>query len=318
MLVPIVERMFAWFGVISASVLLLRFGRFVYFYFIQGPAVHSYRHGNEPWAFITGASAGIGGALGQEITKYGFNVILLGHKHEELEQQASTIKAASPNSQTKIVVADATKASFSEIKAILEASNILQLNISVLINNVGGLGDIFTEYFKPFHRFTPQELDCVLAINNRFMVYLTSIMLPTLGRSPRSLIINIGSIAEIGVPYQTMYSGTKGFIASFSKALDWELKAEGLNIDVTDILPGEVRSQGHRMEINWRRPGVEKFARAVLCKVGPGRGRHFIPYTPHRLLLWIFENLPTNTMRRAALTDDMRKMRDFYDGKKGS
>ena len=224
MLVPIVERMFAWFGVISVSVLLLRFGRFVYFYFIQGPALHSYRHGNEPWAFITGASAGIGGALGQEITKYGFNVILLGHKREELEQQASTIKAASPNSQTKIVVADATKASFSEIKAILEASNILQLNVSVLINNVGGLGDIFTEYFKPFHRFTPQELDSVLAINNRFMVYLTSIMLPTLVRSPRSLIINIGPIAEIGVPYQTMYSGTKGFIASFSKALDWELK----------------------------------------------------------------------------------------------
>jgi short-subunit dehydrogenase len=318
MLVAIVERVFAWFGVISVSVLLLRFSRFVYFYFMQSSAVLRYRHGNEPWALITGASAGIGGSLAQEITRYGFNVILLGHKREELEQHASAIKTASPNSQTKIVVVDATKASFSEVKAILDASNILQLNISVLINNVGGLGDIFTEYFKPFHKYTPQELDSVLAINNRFMVYLTSIMFPTLARSPRSLIINIGSMAEIGIPYQTLYSGTKGFIASFSKALDWEMKAEGFNIDVTDILPGEVRTQGNRMQLSWKRPSSEKFARAVLCKVGPGRGRHFIPYTPHRFLLWILEILPENTLRRAALIDDMKKMKDFYDGKKGS
>lgn len=318
MLVPIVERVFVWFGVIWVSVLLLRFSRFMYFYFVQSHAMHSYRHGNESWALITGASAGIGGALAREITKYGFNVILLGHNREELEQHASAIKTASPNSQTKIVVADASKASFSEVKAILEASNILQLNISVLINNVGGLGDIFTEYFKPFHKYTPQELDSVLAINNRFMVYLTSIVLPTLRRSPHSLIINIGSMAEIGVPYQSLYSGTKGFIASFSKALDWEMKAEGFNIDVIDIVPGEVRTQGNKMKLSWRRPISEKFARAVLCKVGPGRGRHLIPYMPHRLLLWILEILPENTLRRAALIDDMRKMKDHYDGKKGS
>jgi 17beta-estradiol 17-dehydrogenase / very-long-chain 3-oxoacyl-CoA reductase len=317
MLVPIVERVFAGFGVILVSVLLLRFSRFVYFYFVQGPAIQSYHHGEEPWALITGASAGIGGALAQEITKYGFNVILLGHKREELEQHASTIKAASPNSQTKIVVADACKASFSEVKEALEAGNILQLNISVLINNVGGLGDVFTEIFKPFHRYTLQELDSVLAINNRFMVYLTSIMLPVLGRSPRSLIINIGSMAESGTPYQTLYSGTKSFVAGFSKALDWELKAEGFNIDVTDIVPGEVRTQGHKPQLRWQIPTSEKFARAVLSKVGPGRGRHFIPYWPHRLLLWMTQNSPESIFRKA-LIEHMNKMRDRVDGKKGS
>lgn len=298
--------------------LLLKFSRFVYFHYIQGPAVYSYRHGSEPWAFITGASAGIGGSLAQEITKYGFNVILLGHKREELEQQASTIKAASPNSQTKIVIADATKISFTELKAILEASNILKLDISVLINNVGGLGDIFTEYFKPFHKYTPQELDSVLAINNRFMVYLTSIMLPTLSCSPRSLIINTGSLAEIGIPYQTLYSGTKGFIISFSKALDWELKAEGFNIDVTDIAPGEVQSQGNKMKQSWKRPLSNEFARDALRKVGPGRGRHIIPYVPHRLFHWVLEILPENTLRRSALTEGLKEMREFFDGKKGS
>jgi len=317
MLVPIVERVFAGFGVTLVSVFLLRFSHFVYFYFVQGPAIQRYHHGEEPWALITGASAGIGAALAQEITKYGFNVILLGHKREELEQHASAIKATSPNTQTRIVVADASKASFSEVKAALEASNVLQLNISVLINNVGGLGDIFTESFKPFHKYTPQELDSVLAINNRFMVYLTSIMLPVLGRSPRSLIINIGSMAESGTPYQTLYSGTKCFIAGFSKALDWELKAEGFNIDVTDIVSGEVRTQGHKAQLRWQIPTSEKFARAVLNKVGPGRGRHFIPYWPHRLLLWMLENLPENTVRQAVI-ENMNKMRDHFDGKKTS
>ena len=238
-------------------------------------------------------------------------------RREELEQHASTITAASPNSQTKIVVVDATKASFSEVKAALEASNILQLNISVLINNVGGLGDIFTVLYKPFHEYTPQELDSVLAINNRFMVYLTSIMIPVLGRSPRSLIINIGSIAESGIPYRTLYSGVKAFVAGFSKALDWELKAEGFNIDVIDIVPGEVRTQWHTAQLSWQIPTSEKFARAVLCKIGPGRGRRFIPYWPHRLLFWVMEISPENILRQP-VTECMNKLRDRFDGKKGS
>jgi short-subunit dehydrogenase len=302
----------ACFGFLSISVLLYQF------YFIQGPALNSYRREKESWAVVTGASAGIGFALSKEIAKYGFNVVLIGHKEGELKDAAYGIQHSSPNAKTEVIVLDATTASFRDIDRQLTLSNVRDRNVSVLINNVGGLGDVFKEHFKPFHAYTPDELDSVLAINNRFMVYLTSLMIPVLSRDgKRSLIINIGSMAENGTPYQVLYSGTKGFINSFSKALDWELKAEGYNIDVVDVSPGEVRTQGHRAELSWRRPTTEVFAEAVLRRIGPGRGRHVIPYAAHRLLLFILELLPESVQQRATV-EDMWKMREKFDGKKGS
>lgn len=320
-----VENILTFCGFVSISMLLYQFISFLNFYFIQGPALNSYRHGKESWAVVTGASAGIGFALSKEIAKYGFNVVLIGHKPDELKDAASEIRQASPNIKTKIIVLDATNASFQNIKEALETSEgvpssggVLGFNISILINNVGGLGAIFTEHFKPFHAYTPAELDSVLALNNRFMVYLTSIMMPVLSRdSKRSLIINIGSMAEQGTPYQVLYSGTKGFINGFSKALDWELKAEGYNIDVVDIAPGEVRSQGHKPELGWTIPTAERFAESVLRRVGPGRGRHIIPYAAHRLLCCVLQVLPESVQQKVTV-EGMWKMREQFDGKKVS
>lgn len=118
----------------------------------------------------------------------------------------STDRASLSNSQTKIIVLDATKASFTDIEKALESTKIKELNVTVLINNVGGLGAIFTKHFKTFAEYMPAEIDSVFAINNHFMTYLTSLMMPILSSSGgRTLIINLGSLAEAGTPYQTLY-----------------------------------------------------------------------------------------------------------------
>lgn len=206
---------------------------------------------------------------------------------------------------------------YKDIKAALESYNISALDVTVLINNVGGLGDIFTDRFKPFHTYTSLELDSVMAINNRFMVYLTRLMIPVLSCSGKpSVIINIGSLAESGVVYQVLYSGCKGFIHSFSKALDWELKTEGYNIDVVDVVPGEVQTSGLAIAESWRRPNAALFARHVLKRIGPGRGRWVIPYPAHRILLCVLMLIPESVQRKA-LVENMVKMRDEVEGKKG-
>lgn len=56
----VVEHILACFGFLVISVLLYQFSSFVHFFFIQGPALNSYRREKESWAVITGASAGIG------------------------------------------------------------------------------------------------------------------------------------------------------------------------------------------------------------------------------------------------------------------
>lgn len=55
----ITEHILAFFGLILILALLYQLSSFVYFYFIQGPAIQRYRHGKESWAMVTGASAGI-------------------------------------------------------------------------------------------------------------------------------------------------------------------------------------------------------------------------------------------------------------------
>lgn len=127
-----------------------------------------------------------------------------------------------------------------------------------------------SKHFRTFAEYTPAEIDSVFAINNRFMAYLTSLMMLILSSSVgRTLIINLGSLAEEGTPCQTLYSGAKGFV---SEALDWGLKAEGYEIDVVDIMPGEVRSQSYRPEFGWAISPADVFAESVLRRVGPGRG----------------------------------------------
>lgn len=310
-----VERLLAVFGLLSISILLISLSTFLHFYFIQGYALKSYHHGKDPWAVVTGASAGIGFALSLEITKYGFNVVLVGHNEDNLRKAAAQIERSSPGTKLKIIVLDATKDFSRDIQNALISANVNDLNVTVLINNVGGLGAVFTKHFKPFPADTFDELDSVLYINNRFMVHLTNLMIPILSSTGgRTLVINIGSLAERGTPYQTLYAGTKGFINSFSKALDWELKAEKYDIDVVDVVPGEVRSKTHTPKLGWAIPSADVFAKHALRTVGPGRGRHVVPYVGHRVQEWLLDSMP-EWMQQRALADTMLKMRNKYDGK---
>lgn len=67
--------------------------------------------------------------------------MLIGHKPDELGQAAAQTEQASPTFKTKIIVLDATKASFTGTEKALESTKIKELNVTVPIN-VGGLGAI--------------------------------------------------------------------------------------------------------------------------------------------------------------------------------
>ena len=84
------------------------------------------------WALVTGASAGIGFGFAQELAARGFNVVILGHKPDELAAAQATINAESPAVEVQILELNVVTATAVEIETALES--ISQLRLTILVN----------------------------------------------------------------------------------------------------------------------------------------------------------------------------------------
>lgn len=91
-----------------------------------------------------------------------------------------------------------------------------------------------------------------MRLNMGSLVKLTHLTIPLLRQHPgKSYILNVASTAAYqAVPYLGVYSATKSFVLSFTRALRQEMK--GSNVSVTCLSPGTVET--HFME----RAGMEK------------------------------------------------------------
>lgn len=287
----LLDRFLSCVGLFFIAAILCHTILFVAFY-ARSSDLQQYRHGgDETWAIVTGGGGGIGFGYSQELCRQGFGVVLVGHLKSELEQAERKILQETPSAKIRHVILDASKADYTQIEN--SVSEISKLHVTILINNVGGHGYVFTEAMKDFPHYTPEEIDSVLNMNTRFMVYLTRILLPTLTRTNKpSLIINMSSAARFGMPYNALYSATKAFIAIFTKALARELRAEGYkNLKVTAVIPTDVRSQVHTIPLSWSVPTSAEYAQVVLGKVG-GASDIVIPYWRQAILVLTGEVTP--------------------------
>jgi 17beta-estradiol 17-dehydrogenase / very-long-chain 3-oxoacyl-CoA reductase len=223
----------------------------------------------------------------------------------------AALKLQPPQAEIRIVVVEAISSSLSVIETALIA--VRDLNIRILINNVGGL-PVMSSYFKTLAQYAPQEIDDTVYLNNRFMARITRLLLLDLSRNGPSLITNISSGGQIGLPYQVMYSATKGFVSSFSVALSTEAVAEGLQIEAIAIVPGHVRSRVNKMSLSWSTPSSQTFARAALRMAGCGQ--LVVPgYWRHALQILLLQSLPT-WIRQQALVSELEKSKAFNEKEK--
>ena len=74
------------------------------------------------------------------------------------------------------------------------------------------------------------------------------------------------------MPYISVYSGTKGFVDSFTRALEAEMKAEGSGVEVLGLRVGQVRSAGlDYVKSGLFVPESRTMAAAGLDRVGCGQ-----------------------------------------------
>ena len=146
----------------------------------------------------------------------GFNILLLGHKPDELEEARGILCNDRSVLLVHIVPLDATQASTAALDKWIGL--ISKLPITILVNNVGGIPDR-PPPLRTLDEHTEEGIDSTINLNARFMAQLTRRMIPILARNGPSLMINISSAGQLGMPGLAAYSGAKGLVASLSKAV---------------------------------------------------------------------------------------------------
>ena len=169
-------------------------------------------------AVITGASSGMGKRFAQRVNEFGtFDEIWLIARHgERLEALRETMPFPA-----RVLALDLTdRTSFGVYEAALAEEPV---EIGLLVN-ASGFGKFAAVADTPLQvNLNMTDLNC------QAVVALCQLSIPYLGRGGQ--IINIASVAAFQpIPYINVYGATKAFVLSFSRALNRELRRQGVGV----------------------------------------------------------------------------------------
>lgn len=183
------------------------------------------------YTLVTGASKGIGKAIAIEAASRGMNVLLVARSKELLDNLAKELSIK--NVSVKTYVADL----FEEDAPakIFQYAKENSLNINMLANNAG-MG-----YYGNFDECDLKKHMDVMHLNMDACVRMAYAFLKNSDPSQTRYILNtVSTGAYQPVPAMAIYSASKAFMLSFSRALREELKKK--NVHVTALCPGGTES----------------------------------------------------------------------------
>lgn len=180
---------------------------------------------------ITGAGRGIGLEVAKLMAECGARIIA----HSGRSGTAKNLSGISDS---------VFEADFSDTKSVKEFVEFVQaqsLLIDVLINNAGTMLGRF-----PAEKLTNDQYQQLINLNQTSVVQITSGLIPHLRRSQSASIINTVSISATtgGSPGSSIYSASKAFVSTYTKALARELAPD--NIRANAVSPGTISTDFHK------------------------------------------------------------------------
>jgi len=190
------------------------------------------------FTLITGASQGIGQEIAKQFAALKKNLILVARSKEKLDELAKALRQEF-SIEVQIITCDLSLAN----SANDLVDQVGHLDVENLVNNAGiGFGGAFVSQ-------SPKEIEEMLNLNIMTVVSLTRLLMPKL-ISNQGSIINISSTAAFQpIPFMAAYAASKSFVLSWSEALSYELKKEG--VSVLAVCPGWTKTgfiQNAKME----------------------------------------------------------------------
>jgi len=175
---------------------------------------------SERVALVTGASGGIGAAVARSLAEQGVRLGLASRSGGDLGIDGS-------------IAAPCDVRDPAAVGAFVEqiVARFGRLDIVIANAGVGAYG--------PFLELDPGSLEEMLDTNVKGTIYTIRAALPHLLESDRADIVTVASEAgRRGLPFEAVYSASKFAQVGFTRALDHELRPQGVRC--TNVCPGGV------------------------------------------------------------------------------
>jgi 2-hydroxycyclohexanecarboxyl-CoA dehydrogenase len=178
-------------------------------------------------AIVTGAGSGIGRATALGLARDGANVVLGDLSLERAQAVADEISAIGGTArpvEVDVANADRVRAMVAETMANLG-------QIDILVSNAGW------DKVMPFVATDEGLWDRVIAVNYRGHVACAHATVPHMIEAGSGKVVFVASDAgRVGSSGEAVYSGAKGAVIAFSKALARETARQGINVNC--VAPG--------------------------------------------------------------------------------
>jgi len=175
-------------------------------------------------ALVTGASSGMGVLYAECLAKAGCNLLIVSNQEKELNEVATNIREKSGGKVT---------ARFQNLAEENAAQNLYDfcesqgLSIDILINNAGMF------YFEEMTPENDAKTETMLRLHVFTMTKMCRLFGDAMKKRRFGYILNVSSLAGVTpFPGITMYSATKAYIMTFTKALHFEMKYYGVGATV--------------------------------------------------------------------------------------
>ena len=245
-------------------------------------------------ALVTGASSGIGKDIAKELSKRGYDLILVARNQEKLEELKSKL-----NTKVEIIPMD-----------ISIKENCIKLHdmvgyVDILVNNAG---------FGVFGKFTNTDLDREIQLiqtNITAVHILTKLFLKDMVSKNSGYILNVASIAgHLPGPLMATYYASKHYVYTLSTSINEELKKDKLNVRVGTLNPGPVRTNFNNVanvKFHMREANSYNVANFAIKKLLKGRF-YIIPGLDVKLGIFFSHFVPSSFVAKITYIVQKRKL----------
>lgn len=243
---------------------------------------------------ITGASSGIGRDIARELSKKGYDLVLVARDLNKLQELKEEL-------QTNVEI---------ESIDLSDLENCIKLHdkykdIDILVNNAG---------FGDCGSFTKTDLEKeIKMINTNIIAYhtLMKLYLKDMKEKDIGKILNVASIAGfMPGPLMATYYSTKAYIVSLSESIREELRKEKSKVQISILCPGPVDTNFNKVaDVQFALKGLssEYVAKYAVKKMFQGKF-YIVPGIKIKLAKFASKITPNNIVAKVSYHMQRKKI----------